>query len=109
MSTTLVPTSYYVVKPHGHPARLYDTLTEVTAAIYLLGRTPATVSAVTGSRRRSLTDAELRDGHDPEFEGAHDRARELPLAGSHALANPRAPRPAPSPRHPGRPAARVGR
>ena len=61
MSTTLVPPSYYVVKPRGRPARVYDTLTEVAAAIYLLARMPATVSAVTGSRRRSLTDAELRD------------------------------------------------
>ena len=61
MSTTLVPPSYYVVKPRGRPARLYNTLTEVAAAIYLIARTPATVSAVTGSRRRSLTDAELRD------------------------------------------------
>lgn len=61
MSTTLVPPSYCVVKPRRRPARLYDTLTEVAAAIYLLARRPATVSAVTGSRRRSLTDAELRD------------------------------------------------
>jgi hypothetical protein len=61
MSTTLVPPNYYVVKPRGRPARLYDTLTEVAMAIYLLARTPATVSALTGSRRRSLTDAELRD------------------------------------------------
>ena len=61
MSTTLVPPSYYVVKPGGRPARLYNTLTEVAAAIYLLAPTPATVSALTGSRRRSLTDAELHD------------------------------------------------
>ena len=61
MSTTLVPPSYYVVKPHGLPARLYNTLSEVAAAIYLLARMPANVSALTGSRRRSLTDAELHD------------------------------------------------
>jgi len=61
MSTTLVPPSYYIVKPPGRPARLYNTLSEVAAALYLLARTPATVSAVTGSRRRSLTDAELHD------------------------------------------------
>jgi hypothetical protein len=61
MSTTLVPPSYYLVKPRGRPARLYNTLTEVAAAIYPLERTPATVSAVTGSRHRSLTNRELRD------------------------------------------------
>ena len=61
MSTTLVPPSYYVVKPRGLPARLYNTLSEVAVAIYLLARTPATVSALTGSRRRSLSDAELRE------------------------------------------------
>ena len=61
MSTTLVPPSSYVVDPRGRPARLYNTLSEVAAAIYLLAPTPATVSAVTGSRHRSLTDAELRD------------------------------------------------
>ncbi len=61
MSTTLLPPSYYVVKPRGHPARVYNTLTEVAAAIYALAPTPATVSALTGTRRRSLTDSELRD------------------------------------------------
>jgi uroporphyrinogen-III synthase len=61
MSTTLVPPSYYVVKPRGRPPRLYSTLREVAGAIYTLARTPATVSAITGSRRRSLTDVELRD------------------------------------------------
>ena len=45
----------------GHPARLYNTLTEVAAAMYPLGARRRRVSAVTGSRRRSLTDAELRD------------------------------------------------
>jgi hypothetical protein len=61
VSTTLVPPSYYVVKPGGHPARLYNTLSEVAVAIYLFPRTPATVSALTDSRERSLTDAELRE------------------------------------------------
>jgi hypothetical protein len=61
VSTTLVPPSYYVVKPRGRPARVYNTLSEVDVVIYLLARTPATVSALTGSRRRSLSDAELRE------------------------------------------------
>jgi len=61
VSTTLVPPSYYVVKLRGRLARLYNTLSEVAVAIYLLPRTPATVSALTGSRQRSLTDAELRE------------------------------------------------
>lgn len=61
MSTTLVPPSCYVVDPRGGPARPYNTLREVAAAIYPLAPTPATLSAMTGSRPRSLTDAELRD------------------------------------------------
>ena len=61
MSTTLVPPSRYLVQSHGRPPRLYNTLPEVAAAIYLLAPRPATVSAMTGSRRRSLTDAELHD------------------------------------------------
>jgi hypothetical protein len=61
VSTTLIPPSYYVVKPRGLPARVYNTLSEVAVAIYLLARTPATVSALTGSRRRSLSDAALHD------------------------------------------------
>ncbi len=61
MSTTLVPPSHYIVTPRGRAARVYNTLTEVAGAIYQLARMPATVSAVTGSRHRSLTDAELRD------------------------------------------------
>jgi hypothetical protein len=61
MSTTLIPPSRYLVQSHGRPARLYNTLPEVAAAIYLLAPRPATVSALTGSRRRSLTDSELHD------------------------------------------------
>jgi len=61
VSTTLVPPSYYVVKPRARPARQYNSLREVAAAIYLLAPTPATVSALTGTRRRSLTDSELHD------------------------------------------------
>ena len=36
MSTTLVPPSSNVVDPRGRPARLYNTLSEVVVAIYLL-------------------------------------------------------------------------
>ena len=61
MSTTLVPPTYYVVKPRGLPAHVYDTLADVAAAIRVLAGSPATVSVLTGSRRRSLTDAELLD------------------------------------------------
>jgi len=74
VSTTLVPPSYYIVKPRGRPARVYNTLTEVAAAIYTLASTPATVSAMTGSRRRSLTHVELRDlGHDVRAVRLHAR------------------------------------
>jgi hypothetical protein len=61
MSTTLVPPSYYVVKPKGQPARRYRTVADAAAAIVQLAPTLATVGVVTGSRRRSLTDAELRE------------------------------------------------
>jgi len=50
VSTTLVPSSYYVFKPQGRPARVYNTLADVTAAIRMAAPIPATVSAVTGSR-----------------------------------------------------------
>ena len=74
VSTTLIPPSYYVVEPRGHAARVYNTLTDVAAAIYLLAPTPATISALTGTRRRSLTDAELHDlGQDVRSLRLHTR------------------------------------
>jgi hypothetical protein len=61
VSTTLVPPTYYLVRPRGRPSRVYDTLSDVAAVIRLPAGTPATVNVLTGSRRRSLTDAELLD------------------------------------------------
>jgi hypothetical protein len=61
MSTTLVPPSYYVVKPRGGTARVFPTIAQAATAIVALARTPATVSAITGRRTRSLTDTELRE------------------------------------------------
>ena len=73
MSTTHVPPTYYIVEPQGHPARQYNTLTEAAAAVYLLAPAPATVSALTGSRR-SLTDVELHDlGQDVRSIRLHTR------------------------------------
>jgi hypothetical protein len=85
VSTTLVPPSYYVVTRRGRPARLYNTLTEVAAAIYLLAPTPATISALTGTRRRRLTDAELHDlGQDVHSLRLHTRNASSVIAGAHA-------------------------
>ena len=85
MSTTLIPPSYYVVEPRGHAAGVYHTLTEVAAAIYLLAPTPATISALTGTRRRSLTDAELHDlGQDVRSLRLHTRNASSVIAGAHA-------------------------
>jgi hypothetical protein len=92
MSTTLLPPSYYVVKPRGHPARVYNTVTEVAAAIYVLAPTPATVSALTGTRRRSLTDSELHDlGQNVRFLCLHTHGTSsvIPVARAH---KPRIPR-----------------
>lgn len=61
MTTTLVPPSYYVVKPNGQPPRHYRTVADAAAAIVLIAPTPTTVEVLTGSRRRSLTDTELRE------------------------------------------------
>ncbi|HYB25077.1 MAG TPA: hypothetical protein VEF89_00530 [Solirubrobacteraceae bacterium] len=61
MSTTLVPPSYYVVTPRGQRALLYATVADAAAAIVLLAPTPATVTATTGNRSRSLSQAELTE------------------------------------------------
>ena len=61
MSTTLVPPSYYVVEARGLRPRGYETVADAAAAIFNLAPLPTTVMAVTGSRRRSLSEAELRE------------------------------------------------
>jgi len=61
MSTTLLPPSYYVVKARGQTARVFPTIAQAATAIVQLTPTPATVSAITGPRSRSLTDTELRE------------------------------------------------
>ncbi len=61
VSTTLVPPSYYEVGPNGKPSHLYRTIADAAWAVVQLAPTAAAVSAVTGSRRRSLTDTELRE------------------------------------------------
>jgi len=61
MSTTLVPPSYYVVAAPGIRARAFETVAEAAAAIFDLAPMPTMVTAVTGSRRRNLTEPELRE------------------------------------------------
>ena len=61
MSTTLVPPSYYVVKPPGQPAHTYRTVAEMAAAMYWFGRTRVAVGAVMGTQHRRFTDSELRE------------------------------------------------
>jgi hypothetical protein len=71
MSTTLIPPSYYIVKPRGQTARVFPSLAQAATALAQLSPVPATVSAITGSRERSLTDRELREL------GRHVRSRRL--------------------------------
>jgi hypothetical protein len=61
MSTTLIPPNWYSVKPHGQTARVFPTIAQAATTLVMLGRTPASVSAITGSRTRSLTETELRE------------------------------------------------
>jgi len=61
MSTALLPPTYYVVKPRGQAARHYLTVAQAATAIAQLAPTPTTMSAITGSRTRSLTETELRE------------------------------------------------
>jgi hypothetical protein len=61
LSITLVPPNYYVIEPYGKPARLYRTKGQAAAALRPLAGSLATVSALTGSRPRTLTAAELRE------------------------------------------------
>ena len=71
MSTTLVPPTYYEVKPNGRSSRIYRTIADAAWAVVRLAPTPTAVTALTGSRRRSLTDNELREL------GRHIHARRL--------------------------------
>jgi len=61
MSTTLIPPTFYVVKPRGRPVRVYATVSEAAGALVLLGSLPATVAAVIGRRGRALTHSELNE------------------------------------------------
>jgi hypothetical protein len=69
VSTTLVPPSYYEVRSSGKPSHLYRTVADAAWAIVQSAPRAVAVSAVTGRRRRRLTDAELREL------GRHVRAR----------------------------------
>jgi len=71
VSTTLVPPSYYEVATNAKPPHLYRTIADAPWAIVPLSQRAGTVGAVTGSRRRDLTDGELR------ALGRHVRARRL--------------------------------
>jgi len=105
MGTTLVPPSYYVVKPRGWPERRYRTVADAAAAIVALVPIPAIVSASTAGARRSLTETELRE-LGPNVRAwrllagqQHQRQRqnvghERPAVVVHRLARGRAARPA---------------
>jgi hypothetical protein len=87
MSTTLMPPTYYVVRPQGLPAYVYETVREAAGALHALAPTAAEVYVMTGRKRRSLSDHELRQM------GRHVRARRLAANPSAAAA--RVPRKAP--------------
>ncbi|MGA3362743.1 MAG: hypothetical protein ABSD82_12025 [Solirubrobacteraceae bacterium] len=76
MSTTLMPPTYYVVRPQGLPAYIYETVREAAGALHELAPTAAAVYVTTGRKRRSLSEHELR-----QF-GRHLRARRLATATS---------------------------
>lgn len=61
MSTTMLPPTYYVVKPFRQRSLLFPTIDQAAAAITGLAPTPVRVSVMNGIRIRSLTDAELRE------------------------------------------------
>ena len=61
MGTTLVPPSYYAVKPRGFPERRYRTVADAAAAIVKLVTIPAIVSVTTAGARRRLTETELHE------------------------------------------------
>lgn len=60
MSMTLIPL-YYAVNQYGRPARLYTTIADVAAAAVSSTRTVLRVGVVTGGRRRSPRESELRE------------------------------------------------
>jgi hypothetical protein len=64
MSTTLVPPTWYVIKPRGQTVHVFSAIAEVATALVKLGPTPATVGAIIGTRTRSLTETELRELRD---------------------------------------------
>jgi pseudouridine-5'-phosphate glycosidase len=61
VSTTLIPPTFYVVKPPGRPGCVYATIADAAGAIVMLGSSPAAVGAVTGRRARGLTESELNE------------------------------------------------
>jgi hypothetical protein len=98
MSTTLVPPTWYVIRPRSQTLRVFPTIAEVATALVMLGPTSATVSAITGTRTRSLTETELHElrqrvrAHRLHADEAHARRNEQPLS----------PRPIASRDHPSR-------
>jgi hypothetical protein len=61
MSTTLLPPTYYVVKPSRRKPLLFPTVAQAAVAIITLVPTSVRVSVMIGIRTRTLTDAELRE------------------------------------------------
>ncbi len=63
VSTTLVPPSHYLVQPRDGRVQVHRTIANAAAALslYHTAAKPAEVFAVTGIRRRSLTESELRE------------------------------------------------
>lgn len=85
MSTTMLPPTYYLVKPRGHSALSFETVAEAAIAVVGLAPTPVRVSVMNGIRIRNLTDAELHSL------GRHMRAYRLRSALPHGASTGRAP------------------
>lgn len=61
MSTTLLPPTYYLVRPRGGRSQAFPTVAQAAGALVQFVPVPVTVSAVTGMRARSLTESELTE------------------------------------------------
>lgn len=61
MSTTLVPPTYYVVKPYGQAPRVFTTVAQAATALTGLGDKPTSIRVITGSRVRRLNQREISE------------------------------------------------
>lgn len=61
MRTRFVHPSYYLVKPDGQTARVFQTVAQAATALVALGETQASICVITGSQVRRLNQPEMRE------------------------------------------------